>query len=62
MHTPGSLGNHMYPFMKKGQSGEMYYDSTAQMQEDQPIEPMQNTYFKGGLRNRVRYNKAKYKR
>ena len=48
--------------MKKGQSGEMYYDSTAQMQEDQPIEPMQNTYFKGGLRNRVRYNKAKYKR
>ncbi len=62
MHTPGSLGNHMYPFMKKGQSGEMYYDATAQMQEDQPIEPMQNTYFKGGLRNRVRYNKAKYKR
>jgi len=62
MHTPGSLGNHMYPFMKKGQSGEMYYDATAQMQEDQPIEPMQNAYFKGGLRNRVRYNKAKYKR
>lgn len=49
--SPMGLGSHLTPFMAKGESGELYYDPTSKMQ-----------YFRGGLRNRVRYNKAKYKR
>jgi uncharacterized membrane protein (UPF0127 family) len=62
VHTPSSLGNHLFPFMQKGESGELYYDSSSEINTPQNIEPMKKQYFKGGLSNRVRYNKAKYKR
>ena len=60
--SPMAMGSHLTPFMQKGQSGELYYDSSSQIQAPQPEDTTVKQYFIGGLKNRVRYNKAKYKR
>lgn len=56
--SPMAVGSHLTPFMQRGENGELYYDPASQMQAP----PEVKQYFKGGLKNRVRYNKAKYKR
>jgi hypothetical protein len=60
--SPMGMGSHLPPFMQKGQSGELYYDASSQIETAQPEDTTVKQYFIGGLRNRVRYNKAKYKR
>jgi uncharacterized membrane protein (UPF0127 family) len=60
--SPMGMGSHLPPFMQKGQSGELYYDASSQIETTQPEDTTVKQYFIGGLRNRVRYNKAKYKR
>lgn len=60
--SPMGMGSHLTPFMQKGQSGELYYDASSQIQAPQPEDTTVKQYFIGGLKNRVRYNKAKYKR
>ncbi|MGL4254646.1 MAG: DUF192 domain-containing protein [Fusobacteriaceae bacterium] len=60
--SPMAMGSHLTPFMSKGQSGELYYDPTSKIEAPQPEDTTVKQYFIGGLKNRVRYNKAKYKR
>jgi len=60
--SPMGMGSHLPPFIQKGQSGELYYDASSQIKTAQPEDTTVKQYFIGGLRNRVRYNKAKYKR
>ena len=51
--SPMGMGSHLTPFMQKGQSGELYYDASSQIQAPQPEDTTVKQYFIGGLKTKA---------